>query len=141
MSAKKVYILPCSGVGKVFGSIGREASYIVVNDLSKDKAKISCLPLVVKGKKELIDDINENHVIVVDGCPAKCSYNDVKSATGKEPEGQFLSTEVVKYNRDLKPEPTILPLGENAKKLSRMLAENISKRVDEILDSDKKGDA
>ena len=141
MSAKKVYILPCSGVGKVFGSIGREASYIVVNDLSKDNAKISCLPLVVKGKKELIEDINGNHVIVIDGCPAKCSYNDVKSATSKEPEGQFLSTEVVKYNRELKPETIIFPLGDNAKKLSRMLAENISKRVDEILDSDKKGDA
>lgn len=140
MSAKKVYILPCSGVGKVFGSIGREASYIVVNELAKEKAKISCLPLVVKGKKELIDDIKDNHVIVVDGCPAKCSYNDVKAATGKEPEGQFLSTEVVKYNRDLKPEPNILPMGDNAKKLSRMFAENIKKKVDEILDSDKKGD-
>jgi len=141
MVAKKVYILPCSGVGKVFGSIGREASYIVVNELAKDKAKISCLPLVVKGKKTLIDDINENHVIVVDGCPSKCSYNDVKSATGKEPDGQFLSTDVVKYNRALKPESSIIPLGENAKKLSRMLAEKISEKVDEILDSEKDGSA
>lgn len=139
MPEKKVYILPCSGIGKVFGSIGREASYIVVNELAEAKTKLSCLPLIVKGKKELIDDINENHVIVIDGCPLKCSYNDVKSATSKEPDGQFMSTDVVKYNRELKPESEIMPLGQNAKKLARQLAEKISEKVDEILDSDNEG--
>ncbi|MHA1680795.1 MAG: putative zinc-binding protein [Promethearchaeota archaeon] len=134
-----VYILPCSGIGKVFGSIGRDASYIVVNELAKEKTKLSCLPLVVKGKQDLIDDINNNHVIVIDGCPLKCSYNDVKSATGKEPEGQFLSMDVAKENRDLKPEKEIIPMRENAKKLSRKLAEKIAEKVDSILDADGKG--
>ena len=54
MSEKKVYIIPCSGIGKVFGSIGRETAYIVVNELAKDKTVLECLPLIVKGKKEVI---------------------------------------------------------------------------------------
>ncbi|MHA1369784.1 MAG: putative zinc-binding protein [Promethearchaeota archaeon] len=136
MKKKYVYILPCSGIGKVFGSIGREASYIIVNELAKGKTKLSCLPLIVKGKQELIDDIKENHVIVIDGCPLKCSYNDVKTATCKEPEGQFISTDIAKENRDLKPEKDIIPLSKNAKQLARKLAEHISEKVDEILENE-----
>ena len=132
MSEKIVYILPCSGIGKVFGSIGREAAYIVVDELAKDKTKLLCLPLVVKGKKKLLDDIKNNHVITIDGCPLKCSYNDVAEATGKV-DADFLSTDAVKENRDVKPESTIIPMGENAKLLSRKLADKVACKVDEIL--------
>lgn len=140
MSGKTVYILPCSGIGKVFGSIGREAAYIVVDELAKDKTKLSCLPLVVKGKKELIDEIKANHVIVIDGCPLKCSYNDVMEATGKI-DGAFLSTDAVKKNRDKKPEPDIIPMGENAKALARTLAEEITSKVDELLNQEEEEDS
>ncbi|NHI91074.1 MAG: hypothetical protein EAX96_01140 [Candidatus Lokiarchaeota archaeon] len=132
MSKKVVYIIPCSGIGKVFGSIGREASYIVVYELAKGKTKNECLPLIVKGKKEIIESLKNNKVIVIDGCPLKCSYNDVEQAIGRV-DAQFMSTDVVRENRDLKPEQNIIPIGDNAKKLSRKLAEKISKKVDELL--------
>ena len=77
MSEKKVYIIPCSGIGKVFGSIGRETTYIAVNELAKGKAELECLPLIVKGKKEVIEKLKDNKIIVIDGCPLKCSYNNV----------------------------------------------------------------
>ncbi|MEM3586834.1 MAG: putative zinc-binding protein [Candidatus Jordarchaeaceae archaeon] len=126
-------MLPCSGIGKVFGSIGREATYIVVNELAKGKADTECLPLIVKGKREVINKLKSNKVIVIDGCPLKCSYNDVLEAVGKI-DAQFLSTDVLKENRDLKPEESIYPLGENAKKLSYKLAEKIAQKVDELLE-------
>ena len=132
MTEEKVYILPCSGIGKVFGSIGREAAYIVVNELAKDKTELACLPLIVKGKKELIDDIRANKIICIDGCPLKCSYNDVMEAVGKVDEA-YLSTGVVKKNRDLKPEKEIIPIGENTKQLARKLAEEIAEKVEELL--------
>ncbi|HUY00219.1 MAG TPA: putative zinc-binding protein [Candidatus Deferrimicrobium sp.] len=135
MTVKKVYILPCSGIGKVFGSIGREAAYIVVNELAKDKAALECLPLVVKGKKEVIQALKSNKVIVIDGCPMRCSYNDVTEAIGKV-DAQFLSTDIVKEHRDLKPEQDIIPLGDNTKKLSQKLAEKIVQKVDELLEED-----
>lgn len=133
MAKKLVYIIPCSGIGKVFGSIGREASYVVANELSKGKASNECLPLIVKGKKEVIEKLKSNKVIVIDGCPLKCAFNDVNEAVGRV-DAQFMSTDIVKENRDLKPEREIIPMGENAKKLSKKLAEKIAKKVDELLE-------
>ncbi len=139
MTKEIVYLLPCSGIGKVYGSIGREAAYIVVNELAKGKADTECLPLIVKGKKEVIDKLKSNKVIVIDGCSLKCSYNDVSEAVGKI-DAQFLSTDVLKENRELKPERSVYPLGENAKKLSRKLAEKIYQKINELLEEKRNGD-
>ncbi|MBS7268855.1 MAG: hypothetical protein KIH10_08480 [Candidatus Freyarchaeota archaeon] len=138
MTGEIVYLLPCSGVGKVFGSIGREATYIVINELAKGKADTECLPLIVKGKKDTIDKLKLNKVIVIDGCPLKCAYNNVLEAVGKI-DAQFLSIDILKENRNLKPERTIYPLGENAKKLSRKLAEKIAQKVNELLEEKRNG--
>jgi uncharacterized metal-binding protein len=139
MSEKKVYIIPCSGIGKVFGSIGRETTYVAVNELSTGKAELECLPLIVKGKKEVIKKLKSNKVIVIDGCPLKCSYNNVMEQVGKV-DAQFMSTDVVKDNRDLKPEPSIIPIGENTKVLSRKLAEQVSQKVEELFEKEGEGD-
>ncbi|WXG39756.1 MAG: putative zinc-binding protein [Candidatus Freyarchaeum deiterrae] len=139
LTNKIVYVLPCSGIGKVFGGLGREAAYIVVNELAKGKSDIECLPLIVKGKKEVIDKLKSNKVIVIDGCPLKCAYNDVSEAVGKV-DAQFMTTDILKENRDLKPEESVFPLGKNAKKLSRKLAEKITQKIDELLGEKKEGD-
>jgi uncharacterized metal-binding protein len=135
MSEKKVYIIPCSGIGKVFGSIGRETTYIVVNELAREKAELECLPLIVKGKKEVIEKLKANKIIAIDGCPLKCSYNNVMEQVGKV-DAQFMTTNIVKDNRELKPEPSIMPIGENTKILSRKLAEQVSQKVEELLEKE-----
>jgi len=136
MSKKKVYIIPCSGIGKVFGSIGRETAYIVANELAKGKAELECLPLIVKGKKEVIKALKENKIIAIDGCPLMCSYNNIMEKIGKV-DAKFMTTDIVKENRELKPEPSIIPVGENTKELSRKLAEQVVKKVDELLEEKK----
>jgi uncharacterized metal-binding protein len=133
MTKKKVYIIPCSGIGKIFGTIGRDSAYIVNNELAKDTTSLECLPLIVKGKKEVIEALKKNKVIAIDGCPLKCSYNNVMEKVGKV-DAQFMTTEIVKENRELKPEPCIIPAGENTKKLSRKLAEQVTKKVEELLE-------
>ncbi|MHA1266970.1 MAG: putative zinc-binding protein [Candidatus Helarchaeota archaeon] len=138
MNENKVYIFPCSGIGKVFGSIGREATYIVVNELQKGKAEIECLPLIVKGKQDLIEKLKDKKVIVIDGCIMRCAYNDVNKAIGHV-DAQFMSTDVVRTNRNLKPERKIFPIGENAKKLARKLAEEIALKIEELLKEDQGG--
>ncbi|MFO7794673.1 MAG: putative zinc-binding protein [Promethearchaeati archaeon] len=134
MNEKKVYIIPCSGIGKVFGSIGREAAYIVVDELAKGKAEIECLPLIVKGKKEVIERLKENYVIAIDGCPLKCSYNDINEAAGNV-DATFMTIDVIKENRDLKPEQKIIPIEENTKKLSQKLAEKVANKVEKLLEN------
>lgn len=139
MSEKQVYIIPCSGIGKVFGSIGRETAYIVVNELAKGKATLECLPLIVKGKKKVIDTLKLNKVIAIDGCPLKCSYNNLMEKVGKV-DAQFMTTDIVKENRDLRPEPSIMPIGEHTKKLSKKLAEKVAQKVDDLLKQNKEGE-
>ncbi len=133
---KKVYIIPCSGIGKVYGSICRQAAYRVGNDLKPGVTAIECLPLIVKGKKEVVDELKKNKVITLDGCTALCAYYDVVNVIG-EPDAQFLSTSVVQKNRDLKPEPTIYPLGENAKEVMEIFAKEIAEKVGELVDGEK----
>lgn len=133
--SEKVYIIPCSGMGKVYGSICRQAAYRVVNDLKPGETEIECLPLIVKGKKELVDELKKNKVITLDGCTAMCAYYDVAKVID-EPDAHFLSTSVIKENRELKPEPTIYPLGENAKEIMEIFAKEIAEKVGELLDGE-----
>lgn len=87
----------------------------------------------------MIEELKSNKVIVIDGCPLKCAYYDVLEAIGSI-DAHFITTDILKENRDLKPERSFNPLGENAKKLSRKLAEKINKKVNELLEG-KKGDS
>jgi uncharacterized metal-binding protein len=134
---EKIYIIPCSGIGKVFGSIGRAAAYIVVNELAKNKTAIECLPLIVKGKKEVIDKLKSVRIITIDGCPLKCALNDVSEAVGKV-DAQFTVTDILKENRNLKPEEDIINMGEKAHKLAQILAQRVAKEVEEELKRDSK---
>ncbi|HUT81074.1 MAG TPA: putative zinc-binding protein [Candidatus Bathyarchaeia archaeon] len=131
--SKKVYIIPCSGMGKVYGSICRQAAYRVVNDLKPGKTAIECLPLIVKGKKEVVDELKKSKVITLDGCTAMCAYYDVSKVI-EEPDAHFLSTSIVMENRDLKPEADIYPLGENANALMEIFAKQVAEKVGELLD-------
>ncbi len=133
--SEKVYIIPCSGMGKVYGSICRQAAYRVVNDLKPGETEIECLPLIVKGKKELVEKLKKNKVITLDGCTAMCAYYDVAKVID-EPDAQFLSTSIIKDNRELKPEPTIYPLGENAKAIMEIFAKEIAEKVGELLNGE-----
>ena len=135
MMSKKVYIIPCSGVGKVYGSICRQAAYKVVNELKPESTAIECLPLIVKGKQEVVDELRKNKVITLDGCTAMCAYYDVQKVID-EPDAHFLSTSTIKGNREIKPEKTIYPLGENAKKLMEIFAEEVAEKVGELLDGE-----
>ena len=80
----------------------------------------------------MIDAIKSNKVIAIDGCPLKCSYNNLMENIGKV-DAQFMTTEIVKENRNLKPEPSIIPIGENTKELSKKLAKEVAKKVDELI--------
>jgi hypothetical protein len=129
--SKKVYVIPCSGIGKVYGSICRRAAYIVTEELKPEKSAIECLPLIVVGKPKVVEELKSNKVITLDGCPALCAFHDVSQVIGP-PDANFLSTSIVKNNLNMKPEKTIYPMGENAMKLSKIFAEEIALKVEEL---------
>ncbi len=79
----EVLVIPCSGVGKVHGLIGREAAYRVTDGLPPDRAETVCLALLVSGDAECVDRVQQTPCITLDGCPKLCAYKNVELAGGK----------------------------------------------------------
>ncbi|MEM3587648.1 MAG: putative zinc-binding protein [Candidatus Jordarchaeaceae archaeon] len=132
---RKVVILPCSGVGKVYGTISREAAYKVIEELKPEKTAITCLPLLVVGDEDAKRMVQENPCIIINGCPSGCATLATKNARGKIVQVIDV-TKMLKENRALKPDQmAIRELDPKGKKLAEIIAEKISKEVDKILDS------
>ena len=81
--ADKVLIIPCSGIGKVHGLIGREAAYRVTDGLMPERAETVCLALLVTGDAETARRVQQTPCITLDGCPKLCACKNVELAGGK----------------------------------------------------------
>lgn len=138
MSKKpSVIIIPCSGIGKAFGTIGREATYTVVECLRKDKADTLCLSLLVIGDEESKKLIKTHPCIAVDGCPLECAKKNIEFSGGKV-GASFRVIDVFKDHKDLRTE-SITFLDENGKKLAEFLAKEIAEKVDELHEQNRGG--
>ena len=80
---KKVKVIPCSGIGKVYGLIAGEAALKTVFDLLPEKSETICLAYIVTGDKEAKEKIEGFDCITVDGCPKMCASKNVSLAGGK----------------------------------------------------------
>ena len=79
---KKVIVVPCSGIGKVYGLIAREAVLKTVLELCPEKSETVCLAYIVTGDKEVNEKIEGCDCITVDGCPKMCASRNVSIAGG-----------------------------------------------------------
>ena len=80
--ANKVKVVPCSGIGKVYGLMAREAVLKTVFELCPEKSETVCLAYIVTGDKEAKDKIEGCDCITVDGCPKMCASKNVSIAGG-----------------------------------------------------------
>lgn len=80
--SEKIKVIPCSGMGKVYGLVGRESVLKVVKELCPDKADTVCLAYIVTGDDEANELIKGKKCITLDGCPAMCSAKSVELAGG-----------------------------------------------------------
>ena len=78
-----VIIIPCSGIGKAFGTIGREATYSVIEDLRKGKADTLCLSLLVSGDEKSGELVKSHQCVAIDGCYLECAKKDIELSGGK----------------------------------------------------------
>ncbi len=130
MHKEPILIIPCSGIGKPFGTIGRDATFRVVDVLRKGKADTNCLSLLVMGDEEATRQIRESRCIAVDGCPLACAKKNIEIAGG-EIAAYFRVMDLLRENRDLRPRQVTF-LDKDGQKLSEMLAEKIASKVDEL---------
>ncbi len=129
--ARRVIVIPCSGIGKAYGSVGREAMYQVVEELRPDTTETICLSLLTLGDSEAQAQVRERPTITIDGCPKACAQINVQSA-GAKPAEIFRVFDVFRAHKELKVR-SVSKLGENGREMARILAEEIAAKVDEIL--------
>jgi uncharacterized metal-binding protein len=128
---KKVVVLPCSGIGKAFGEIGRQAVYELVEDLRPDDVATTCLGRLMIDDPEAKALVQNKIVITIDGCTQDCARKTVESS-GKRVDSALRVIEAIKKNRDLKPEG-ILELGEPGFKLAHILAQRLNEEIDCVM--------
>ena len=129
MSAnRKVCIVPCSGIGKTYGSVTREAAYIVTEELRPNSARIVPLSLVVLGDEEARAEIAGAPVITMDGCKLACATVNVRQAGGAVAK-EYAVLDFFRQHRQLKPSG-IAELNEGGRALAQALAEEVAHDCD-----------
>jgi uncharacterized metal-binding protein len=130
-----ILIIPCSGIGKAFGTISREATYCVVEDLRKDETDTLCLSLLVIGDEESSHQVQSHRCIAIDGCPLECAKKNLQLA-GAKLTTNFRVVDFLKEHRNLKPK-SITFLDQDGQELAKLLADQIAITVDEINQGEK----
>lgn len=129
---RKVAIVPCSGIGKPYGTVSRVAAYHVVEDARPQETCLVPLALLVLGDKESRKVVAENPAVTIDGCKLACATKMVQDCGGKVAQ-DFAVLDVYRRYREFKPQG-IAELNEGGEKLARALAAEIDEVVDGLLD-------
>ena len=126
----KVLIIPCSGIGKTYGSVAREAAFRVTEDLRPEESQLLPLSLLVLGEEETRETLARVPVIAIDGCKLSCAAK-VAAEKGGKVEQSLQVLDVFRRYRDLKPDG-IAELNEAGNQLAQALAEEVAVLVDQI---------
>ncbi len=135
MKKRKVVIIPCSGIGKSLGTVGRVATYKVTEQLEPDITRTVCLALLTAGDPEASSLVRENPCITIDGCPAQCSKKNIEISQGKLAYS-IIVTDVLRKNRKLKPDG-VIELNAEGDKLAEIIAEDVAEKADRILNRER----
>jgi len=130
MDEEKVLIISCSGVGKAFGVVGREAMYTVVEDLRPGVTGTLCLSLLTMGDEAALAEVSSRPTITIDGCPKMCARVNVE-ASGGRPAASFQVADTYRRFRELKPQAVAMP-DEAGRQLAHALAEEVTGEVDRL---------
>ena len=128
-TGRETVIIPCSGIGKPFGSVSREAAYEVVDTLRPAGARLIALSRLVLGDDDARDAVARHPVVTIDGCKLACAAKMAK-ASGAHRVRELAVIDTFRRHPKLKPEG-IAELNEAGQQLARVLAEEIAAIVDE----------
>jgi uncharacterized metal-binding protein len=128
--SQKVVIVPCSGIGKTYGTVSREAAYEVIEELRPETSQLVALSMLVLGDDETRAAVAGSPAITIDGCKLACATKMVEESGGQVAR-DFAVLDVYRQNRKLKPQG-IAELNEGGQQLAHVLAEEISVVVDEL---------
>lgn len=130
----KTVVVPCSGIGKTYGTVTREAAYIVVEELAPETARIVPLSLLVLGDEDAQAAVRGVPVITLDGCKLACATVNVGEAGGHVAR-EFTVLDCYRRNKQCKPQG-IAELNEGGLALARALAEEVMQAAGELMEAD-----
>ena len=127
---ESIFIIPCSGIGKAFGTISREATYQVVEELRKGETDTLCLSLLVIGDEESSHLVQSHQCIAIDGCPLECAKKNLE-LVGAKLTTNFRVVDLLREHRNLKPR-SVTFLDQEGRELAKLLANQIAAKVDAL---------
>lgn len=133
-SPKKVVIVPCSGIGKTYGTVSREAAYEVVEDKRPDETQLVALSLLVLGDEDARVAVTSHPAVSIDGCKLACATKMVAESGGVV-AAELAVLDVYRRYRQFKPHG-IAELNDGGQKLANALAMEICEIVDDLLASE-----
>lgn len=136
-SRQKVLIVPCSGIGKTYGSVSREAAYEVTEALRPDETQLLALSLLVMGDESSRQTLAESPAITIDGCKLACATKMVQECGGSVAH-EFAVLDVYRRYRQFKPQG-IADLNPGGLQLARALAEEAALVIDGMLSEETGG--
>jgi len=135
---RKVIIVPCSGIGKPYGSVSRAAAYEVTEDMRPGQTQLVPLALLVLGDEQSRSVVATCLAVTIDGCKLACAAKMVQQSGGTIAQ-EFAVLDVYRRYKDLKPQG-IAELNEGGQKLARVLAEEVTAVVDGLLTRNQEGE-
>lgn len=127
---KKIVIVPCSGIGKTYGTVSREAAYVVVEDLRPDESQLVALSRLVLGDATARAAVDGAQAITIDGCKLACATKMVRDSGGTVAK-EFAVLDAYRRHKAFKP-AGIAELNEGGLQLAHALAEEIAAEIDQI---------
>ena len=121
-------VVPCSGIGKPFGTVSREAAYDLCEDLRPGDTRLVALAKLMLGDAEARELLATHQAVTIDGCKQMCAAKMVKQSGGGVAR-EVAVLDVFRRHKHLKPEG-IAELNEPGRKLARVLAEEIAGSLD-----------
>jgi uncharacterized metal-binding protein len=128
--SQKVVIVPCSGIGKTYGTVSREAAYVVTEDIRPDETTLVALSMLVLGDESARAAVAAHPAITIDGCKLACATKMVQESGGTIAQ-DFAVLEVYRRYKQFKPQG-IAELNEGGFQLAQALGNEIAGLVDEI---------
>jgi hypothetical protein len=126
-----VVIIPCSGIGKTYGSVSREAAYVVTEDLRPEVTRLVALSKLVLGDEEAKSIVGGNPSITIDGCKLACATKMVQECGGRLAQ-DYAVLDVYRRYKQFKPQG-IAELNKGGEQLAQALASEIAHAVDLLI--------
>ncbi|MCX6035800.1 MAG: hypothetical protein NTV38_12625 [Chloroflexi bacterium] len=134
---QKVIIVPCSGIGKPYGTVSREAAYEVTEGLRPGQTQLIPLALLVLGDEASRSVVAACPAVTIDGCKLACASKMVKESGGKVAR-EIDVLDVYRRHKQFKPRG-IGELNEDGLRLAKALADEVAATIDTLAIKNKGG--